>query len=127
MDFSPLYLAFLLPSGPEMVVILFIGIMLFGRRLPEVGRTVGRTVVQLRQGFNKLKDEMDLDEEVREVRDSFRETRDDLTQIAQVPHAIRDPGQVLKDLTDETLSSVVPDEVVEGVPDALFKSDKAPE
>jgi sec-independent protein translocase protein TatA len=115
------YVAFILPSGPEMVVILVVGIMLFGRRLPEVGRTVGQTVVKLRQGLNKLKNEMDLDGNVRDVKDAFRETRDDLTRDVDLPR-LRDPGQVFQDLTDENLSSIVPPDIFDEVPDSLFDS-----
>lgn len=115
--------AFIFPSGSEMIVVLIVGIMLFGRRLPQVGRKVAQTVVQLRQGFYRLKAEMDLDDDVREIKRSFRETRDDLTQAAEVPRGLRDPGGMLSDLTDEALSSVVPAEVLEDVPHALFDSE----
>ena len=115
-------LAFIFPSGQEMIVLLVVGIMLFGRRLPQVGRTVGRTVVQLRQGFHKLQAEMDLENEVRDVSDTLRETRDELTREAEVPRALRDPGRMLQDLTDETLSSVVPDGVLDDVPHDLFET-----
>jgi Sec-independent protein translocase protein TatA len=114
-------LAFIFPSGQEMIVLLVVGIMLFGRRLPQVGRTIGRTVVQLRQGFHKLQAEMDLENEVRDVADTLRGTRDELTREAGVPQALRDPGRMLKDLTDETLSSVVPDRVLDDVPHDLFE------
>ena len=120
-------LAFIFPSGPEMIVLVVVGIMLFGRQLPQVGQKVGRTVVKLRQGFQKLQAEMDLDNEIRDVKDSFRETRDDLTRVADVPRGLRDPGQMLQDLTDETLSAVAPDGVLEDVPHSLFESDGEPE
>ena len=116
-------LGFIFPSGQEMIVLLVVGIMLFGRRLPQVGRTVGRTVVQLRQGFQKLQAEMDLDSEVRDVKNAFRETRDDLTQAADVPRGLSNPGEMLSDLTDATLSSFVPDDVLEDVPHDLFEID----
>lgn len=120
-------LAFILPSGPEMIVVLVVGIMLFGRRLPQVGQKVARTIVKLRQGFQKLQAEMDLENELRDVKTSFRETRDDLTRVADATRELRDPGQMLQDLTDETLSSAVPDGVLEDVPHSLFDSDGEPE
>jgi TatA/E family protein of Tat protein translocase len=121
MAFAVPYTAFILPSGPEMIVILVVGIMLFGRRLPEVGRTIGQTVVKLRRGLNKLKNEMDLDTSVRDVKDAFRETRDDFTRDVNLPR-LRDPGKVFEDLTDETLSSIVPPDVFDDVPDSLFST-----
>ncbi len=66
MAFAAFSLGFL-PSGPEMIVILVVGIMLFGRRLPEVGRTLGRTMIQLRQSFHKLRAEIDSEGQIRRI------------------------------------------------------------
>ncbi|MCA8957663.1 MAG: twin-arginine translocase TatA/TatE family subunit [Planctomycetes bacterium] len=99
-------LAYFLPGATEWVVILVVGIMLFGRRLPEVGRTVGKTIVQMRQGLHKLKMEMDLDRDLADVRDSVRDLRTDLDRSVEAPRKLlRDPGSVLMNLTDETLST----------------------
>jgi hypothetical protein len=35
------------PSGLEMVVLIILGVLLFGKRLPELGRTLG-------EGFSEL-------------------------------------------------------------------------
>ena len=98
-------LAFIFPSGQEMIVLLVVGVMLFGRRLPEVGRAAAKTVIQLRQGLNKLKDEMDLDESVGELKDQVREVQNTVTSSVEAPRrAIQDPGGALLDLTNESLS-----------------------
>lgn len=88
-----------------MFVLLAVGIMLFGRRLPEVGRAVGKTVIQLRQGLGKLKEEMAIDEEVAELRNTVRDVQDTVSSTVEAPRrAIKDPGQALMDLTNESLS-----------------------
>ena len=47
--------------GPlEIVVIGAIAVMLYGKRLPEVGRTVGRTLGELRRQWGDLSREFDL-------------------------------------------------------------------
>jgi Sec-independent protein translocase protein TatA len=98
-------LGFIFPSGQEMFVLLAVGIMLFGRRLPEVGRAVGKTVIQLRQGLGKLKEEMAIDEEVAELRNTVRDVQDTVSSTVEAPRrAIKDPGQALMDLTNESLS-----------------------
>ena len=117
------HIAFIFPSGSELFVLLVVGIVLFGRRLPQVGKTVARTIVQLRQGLHKLQAEMELDEEMRDVKDTFRETRHELTEATHLPRGLSEPGRMLEDLTDATLSSVVPDDVLEDVPDDLFSTD----
>ncbi|NDC54816.1 MAG: twin-arginine translocase TatA/TatE family subunit [Planctomycetia bacterium] len=47
--------------GPvEIVVIGAIAVMLYGKRLPEVGRSVGQTIGELRKQMASLSREMDL-------------------------------------------------------------------
>lgn len=36
---------------PEFVVVAIIGVLLFGRRLPEVGRNLGRGIVEFKKGL----------------------------------------------------------------------------
>ncbi len=48
---------FSMPSGFEMMIILALGLLIFGRRLPEVGRSLGRTIVEFKKGMNGIVDE----------------------------------------------------------------------
>ena len=48
------------PIGmPEMVVIAALGLLIFGRKLPEVGRSVGRSIVEFKRGLADVKDDID--------------------------------------------------------------------
>ena len=93
-------------GGEEMFVLMIIGVLLFGRNLPEVGRTLGKTVAQLKRGFQEFKDQMDRDETLRDVKKSFQEVQ----RAVEVPRAIVDPGRMLRDLTNEALYSPPPEE-----------------
>jgi len=45
--------------GPaEIAVIAIIGVLLFGRRLPEVGRYLGKGIVEFKKGIKGLEDEV---------------------------------------------------------------------
>jgi len=44
----------------EWVVILVIALLLFGRRLPEVGRSLGKGIVEFKKGLKGVEDEVDL-------------------------------------------------------------------
>jgi sec-independent protein translocase protein TatA len=52
-------LAFGMPGGWEWVVILMIGLLIFGRRLPEVGRSIGKSIVEFKRGVKGIHEEID--------------------------------------------------------------------
>lgn len=44
--------------GPmEMMIIMGLGVLLFGKRLPEVGRSLGRGIVEFKKGLNGVGDD----------------------------------------------------------------------
>ena len=45
--------------GPHMLVLLVIGILLFGKRLPEVGRSLGKGIVEFKKGLKGLEDDFE--------------------------------------------------------------------
>jgi len=44
---------------PEMLVVLAIGLLLFGKRLPEVGRSLGKGIVEFKRGLKGMADEIE--------------------------------------------------------------------
>jgi sec-independent protein translocase protein TatA len=46
-------------GGPELIVLAIIGVLLFGRKLPEVGRYLGKGIVEFKKGIKGLEDEVD--------------------------------------------------------------------
>lgn len=43
----------------EMIVLLIIGVLLFGRKLPEVGRYLGKGIVEFKKGIKGLEDDVE--------------------------------------------------------------------
>ena len=56
---SQILLAFGMPSGWEWMALVVIGLLVFGRRLPEVGRSVGKSIVEFKKGIKGIEDEID--------------------------------------------------------------------
>src|SRR5215211_6532571 len=43
----------------EIIILLIVGVLLFGRKLPEVGRYLGKGIVEFKKGIKGLEDEID--------------------------------------------------------------------
>ena len=43
----------------EIIILLVIGVLVFGKRLPEVGRNFGRSIVEFKKGLKGVGDEID--------------------------------------------------------------------
>ncbi len=48
-----------LPNGAEWIILLVIGLLLFGRRLPEVGRSIGKSIVEFKKGIKGIEEEIE--------------------------------------------------------------------
>ena len=51
----------------EMAVIGVVAVLIFGRRLPEVGRSIGQGLLEFKKGLKGVKD--DVDEVAKEAKD----------------------------------------------------------
>ena len=71
-----------IPSTPELMVILLIGLLLFGRRLPEVGRQVGRGFMQFKRGLRDIEGEF---REVDRLADESARDADRLPPVTTEP------------------------------------------
>lgn len=105
----------------EMFLLLVIGLLLYGRNLPDAGRSLGRVVAQLKRSFHDFKDQIDRDGQIGDVKKALKETAREVQNVAKVPRALTKPGDALRDLTHEAMTSPVdgPDE------DAIEDSDAA--
>lgn len=55
----PHVLAIWTPSPAELIVIMVIALLLFGKRLPEVARNLGKGVVEFKKGLKGVEDDID--------------------------------------------------------------------
>jgi Tat protein translocase TatB subunit len=80
-------------GGPEVILLFIAALLLFGpRRLPEIGRTLGKTIADFRRATNDFKANLE-----REVR--MEEIKDAVKPIANAPRPDTLARGVLLDLT----------------------------
>jgi sec-independent protein translocase protein TatA len=48
-------------GGQEILLLVLLGVLLFGRKLPDIGRSLGKTVVEFKKGVKGLEDEVNSD------------------------------------------------------------------
>ncbi len=51
-------LAFGMPGGWEWIVVLVVAVLIFGRRLPEIARGVGKSVTEFKKGIKEAQHEV---------------------------------------------------------------------
>ncbi len=44
-------------NGGEIIILAILGILIFGKRLPEVGRSIGRGIVEFKKGLSGVVDD----------------------------------------------------------------------
>lgn len=48
--------------GPqEILLLVLLGVLLFGRKLPEIGRSVGKSIVEFKKGMKGIEEEVNTD------------------------------------------------------------------
>ena len=65
-------LGFWTPGPVELIIIAIVALVIFGRRLPEIARNVGKSLTEFKKGVHEAKDDVDQikNEMVDEVKDA---------------------------------------------------------
>lgn len=72
------YIMAWMPQGYEWLIILVVALLIFGKRLPEIARSVGKSLTEFKKGISEAKDTHDeLVNDVKKVgNDVAKETKD---------------------------------------------------
>ena len=101
----------------KMFLLGLIGLLLYGRNLPQAGKTLGRYVAQFRRGFQDFKDQMDRDESLREMRKTIDDTKREMQRATAVPQALTNPAHAMRTFAQDALAAPVDGPAAEDVAD----------
>ena len=78
-------LAFWHPGPLELVIILIVAVLIFGRRLPEIARSLGKSLTEFKKGINEAKETKD------DLVDDVRQVKNDVVREAKEASGLDDP------------------------------------
>lgn len=105
---------------------MMVGLLLFGKNLPQVGRQVGRSVVEFRRSLNNLKRQVTDDPALQEARGALADFKREVTAPRDMLRDMRDPVRMFDNLTHQDLATPGPDAAHEPHPSGSFLDPGAP-
>jgi sec-independent protein translocase protein TatB len=75
---------------PELIVIFIVALLVFGpKKLPELGKTLGKGLGELKKAFQDVKDQVET-----EIEDATSEIRESVTDVKkQIESDVKDTGK----------------------------------
>ena len=70
-------IAFGMPGGSEWIVILVVAVLIFGRRLPEIARGMGKSITEFKKGVHEAQNDVknSIDEDISPIEQAEAEDK----------------------------------------------------
>ena len=77
-----------MPGWAEIAVLLVIGLLIFGKRLPDVGRNLGKSIVEFKKGIKGIGDDIDKEAESHDTKEVDESKTADLPPAKVTPNPV---------------------------------------
>lgn len=87
---------------PEMLLILAIALIVIGpKKLPDLAKSLGRAFAEFKRATSELKESMEIDTELRDVKETFDDVSDEIKEAVNVKAGLEPDIQSVSAAPDE--------------------------
>ncbi len=97
---------------PEIILILVIALIVLGpKKLPEIAKSLGRGIGEFKRATQEVKDNLQVDNDLKEARDTIREAKEDLEETMRKSVAENTAGQEVDAVSGDELEHTIEQDV----------------
>jgi len=105
---------------PEIILILAIALIVLGpKKLPEIAKSLGRGISEFKKATQEFKENLEVDNELKEARDTIREVKEDLEEAVRKSMTENTAGQETGAASEDELEHTVEKDVTGGSEDSV--------
>jgi TatA/E family protein of Tat protein translocase len=105
---------------PEMILILAIALIVLGpKKLPEIAKSLGRGIAEFKRATQEFKDNLQVDNDLKEARDTIREAKEDLEDTVRKSMTENTAGQDVDAVSGKEPEHPIEQDVTVGSQDSV--------
>lgn len=105
---------------PEIILILAIALIILGpKKLPEIAKSLGRGIAEFKKATQEFKENLDVDNDLRDARDTILEVKEDLEETVRKSVTESTAVQEVDAVSEDELEHTFEDDVTEGSDDSI--------
>ena len=100
---------------PEIILILAIALIVLGpKKLPEIAKSLGRGIAEFKKATQDFKENLEVDNELKEARDTIREVKEDLEETVRESMTESTAGQEAEAVSENEPEHTIEKDVTGG-------------